>query len=566
MPRCKRPVGSLRLRGSVLGLVLAPLLLASCGAEAPPDENVTRKAAPPAPDWRDDYPFEVRLSPPATSWYAASRAQALDGVAARLMGDTTHESWMFAKLFFERAGPEGTDAVVQVLERSLGHPALKDLARNACEALARSKDPAALPSLMRAATSSEASVSQMAIQAVGTTGSAEKLAELWDMFGSLPQLSRKELVQSSGKAMGAAAMPMFAMVLSDPQLRWLWEAVVEECRRLPPEVVKEPLAPFRTRLPQPTRFKVACILHAAGVDEATMEVLAGLGEADPLVRVAAIQAIHHRGLEAHLDRVLALLDDPDDRVQEAVIDAIKTLPGENIGNHLEVKVFAQSPNVRKAALRAYHERGLTGHLDRLLDNLKERTGSLFRSSAEDLVSAGDQRAVPLLVARLPETEGGDRRLLLQAIAYLRHPSGVEPLVAEFLAPDRSLGGSVRSVRNTAILLTNIEESEPRLRELFARELAEDHGRRAHVLNTLANMAGTSTDEARKRRIHDFLFAVASDRSRLSQERLLALDFLRSSITLDDALALKRELSSENEATRKLINNWLWEFFGPPSRP
>jgi hypothetical protein len=32
------------------------------------------------------------------------------------------------------------------------------------------------------------------------------------------------------------------------------------------------------------------------------------------------------------------------------------------------------------------------------------------------------------------------------------------------------------------------------------------------------------------------------------------------------MALKRELPSENEATRKLVNNWLWEFFGPPSRP
>ena len=67
----------------------------------------------PAPDWREDYPIEVRLSPPANTWYGATRAQAFEGIAARLMGDTTHESWTFSKMFFARAGQEGAEAVVQ---------------------------------------------------------------------------------------------------------------------------------------------------------------------------------------------------------------------------------------------------------------------------------------------------------------------------------------------------------------------------------------------------------------------------------------------------------------------
>jgi hypothetical protein len=123
---------------------------------------------------------------------------------------------------------------------------------------------------------------------------------------------------------------------------------------------------------------------------------------------------------------------------------------------------------------------------------------------------------------------------------------------------------LQSVGYAAVLLTNIEAAEMPLRELYHQKLKNDPIRAAHLMKTLANMAGVTADGDRKHRIHEFFVGIAFDRSRPTQERLLALDYLRASITLDEAMRLKRQLGEESDGPRRLLNNWLWEFFGPES--
>ena len=96
-----------------------------------------------------------------------------------------------------------------------------------------------------------------------------------------------------------------------------------------------------------------------------------------------------------------------------------------------------------------------------MEQLEESTGSKFRQVAKDLVSAGDARAVPVFVERMKTAQGSDRRLLMQAIGFMRHEDSIQPLIDILMGPDEAFGSSnaYRTMSYAAVMLTNIEESE-----------------------------------------------------------------------------------------------------------
>ena len=118
-----------------------------------------------------------------------------------------------------------------------------------------------------------------------------------------------------------------------------------------------------------------------------------------------------------------------------------------------------------------------------------------------------------------------------------------------------------------ILLPNLRGYEAEILAAWQKLDPADHDRRARYLEALSMIAADRNDPAVKKPIEDLLRAIALDPKQLSQLRVQALQaLLMKTITIDDAMAIKRHLASskpeaqETPGMRAYLKDFLFEFF------
>lgn len=161
--------------------------------------------------------------------------------------------------------------------------------------------------------------------------------------------------------------------------------------------------------------RLAAARGLAKRDPGNGNLLALFGDADPEVRAEAVRLLGGYWPQ----RLEALLDDPSDKVQTAVLELLGADPGvalpRNAARRLRAKLDSPSVATAAAAAAALAVHAPDVALDDLAERLRDKAGPVRYASARALADIGTEDAVHVLVRAIGDD---DRRLRLEAVVGL----------------------------------------------------------------------------------------------------------------------------------------------------
>ncbi|MAE76247.1 MAG: hypothetical protein CMJ85_05180 [Planctomycetes bacterium] len=546
-----------------IGLLIA--LLAQ-GASAAPAQDGAREVTPVVLD---------DPSQPAKKVWQFTRSQALRRVVHKLPGQTTRRAWHFAKTMLGRVpGEEVVEELIDYLQQQLLSEGETAPARNCIEAMKRSGKTVYAASLMLASRHPKRTVREAALRGLESCADQASIEDLTRQFAEI-DLRRQALVIKIVARRGdprAAASFLRQLVQGEVtptnlgNLRYRVLVAFEDRPRA--AVVRGTLDGlmdlFGSRAAGPKEV-VARQLHIAGSEEGRKELVRRLRTAkDPAQQAVLISALGERGPELSRREVEEFAGSDAVPLRLAVAGFLAKIPGRQVVPTLEILASDGDLGVRQAALVGLRGRS-SREVNRLVAAVDTAVGTQLRTTLSLLIEIGEPAVVPKVIARLDRAEGRGRRMFLQTLGRLRRPEATEALIAEFCAPPVMIHDRFDSVTYSAVLLANIVESEPQLWAAYGR-LGKDMARRSHLLKTLANIAfaggADAESQARLERIRARLLAIVFDTGAPTRDRVQVLTYVDQTLTLDDAMKLKRllKVKGQDPAFVRQLNDFLWEFF------
>jgi HEAT repeat protein len=520
------------------------------------------------PDWHNDFPIELELSPHiAGQWYPRTARQALVEVTKHLSGACSQAAWHFAHDFYRRAPDDAIELLQEELEASLYEPERASTLENVLEAMATMGRPQFAPFILKAIRHKSDGVRAKAALGLVRSGTKEALLSLQKDFGTLDPRAQVQWVRAAVAHLGPDVVPAFKELLERKDYAHLQKDILEAVRSLPDQQALAVVKPLYEAAFGDTKVFFATLLHQRGDTSGTALVREALRGDHPALKSSVLEGLVGSNLEWLLPDVLKCAISDDVGLRRKAARVLADAPGENIDKVLEFPLGADRDNeVRRTALWALKKRGQRKLLDELAQEIRTASGTRLREALEDVSSASDGAAVPAIYERYlkaMETSPADGQDLLRVIAFTHSPEAFEPLSKELLGPERAFapGGRQTTHSYIPVILANLTGEEPRVLALFESLPRSDYGRRALLVYTLANMAGGGSA---RREVMDLIYGrlrtLLADTTEESQMRLLALQFLRRDFRLEDAMKLKGMLRSEPEPMRKALNDFLFEFF------
>ena len=131
-----------------------------------------------------------------------------------------------------------------------------------------------------------------------------------------------------------------------------------------------------------------------------------------------------------------------------------------------------------------------------------------------------------------------------------------------MEPERKLPTRLdyTSVTFLGIQFSNMHESIHEIIGLLQSLPRQGYRRRAALVHAVANVAGARSDEPWTKDVYAALRRIVFNRKEIPQMRLLALEYLRKDVRLEDAMELKRALRRENRQMRSYFSDYLLEYF------
>ena len=532
------------------------------GVEAPKYDHAKALGLTP---WHADFPFETTLSPRVPGrWYDRSKRQALSQIVANLQGNCTQSAWQFARLFFENAAPGAAEVLVDAAEANFTAPGLSAFLENLADAMGRTKDEFAAPTLLRLASHPNTAVATRAVAAMMTCGNPETLRLAEQKLAGINLRAQADWLRAVARKAPQDVEAVFSRYLAAPQYSpGSLLAILEECAKLPGEQavrLVERLADARSSTVD-TAMAAAAIMHRAGDRRGTARLREFLRGDNPQLKATAVKALAGPGLELVLDDVLTLSIYEDPEVRLAVAEVLSTASGDPVDETLTTLGADVATPVRQVALRALVSRGKRYHLDQLIARVRSGSGTNLSTALHDISASGDPQALGVIYERYKTVPTDEKRSYMQALAYSRAPAVFAFLAEIFLGKEEVIGSSgITTISSAALLMANIEGALPRVVELFGKVKPDDYRRRAQLLRSAANFAGFLEDTALRQPAIELFGTVWSNRSEAPQLRLYALTQHRRYLTLDDAMQLKANLEGESEPMRWALSDFLFEFF------
>ncbi len=578
--RMTRPARTFRssLRLSPLTVVA---LVAGCGGEpaptpAPTPPQQPAASAPPSvptidptkvfPDWKADFPQfgkPLHLSPSAGGRvYERSRRGILEQVAANLSGSCSRDAWLVAKEFFARHREEEVvELLIERLDHALTSPTRAEHAENLVEAMTTMADPRFAAVLLRALEHDRPGVRNKAMQALARSGDAASVRRAQESFLRMEHRAQIDWIRAAAAHLGDDVVTVFGEILTTVSFQPFHDTVLQETLKLGAERAARVLEPHWARSAGPMKLAIAGVLHRLGDARGTVHLREAMRSSNVQARSAAVLAMG-KVKDGMVDDLLMLTTDTDPVTREVAAMALADVPGESVDGQLSILSQDDEDGVRNAALRALGKRGVRPVLDRLIDTVRTATGYTLDRALMDLVAARDGKAVPVIVERYRKAPAGEQRNFLSAIGRLRAPEGFPFLREVFLGEERAFHDArdLTTVKYAAMLLPNLDGAEAMALALFAELDRADYRRRAHLLTALGNIAGDRADPELRAKVFALFRSIVFDTSELPQMRLLALEWLRRDLRIDDVLRMQRELDQQSPGMKHAMNDFLFEFF------
>lgn len=394
----------------------------------------------------------------------------------------------------------------------------------ACEALAKTSDPAAVRALFSLLADPDARVAQAALGAIQSLGSDETKRLAFEAAASDDARVRRAALRIIGYFGYQDGFPALAAAMESQDER------VRDAALTSLPFIDDPraFALLRNAAEDPSpRTRISAVRalgHGTG-DEAVRKTLrVSLGDSDPWVRYYACRALGNLGDDSATDAVAALLSDESGQVRVAAVDTLARLRGARAFEVLGSVLGASDPDLQRAALVALGISKRREAVPKLLDALSSGDASTRLVALSALSELGFQDTLPAIAAATQDpdegvrvaaagflavrTDAGATNALLSLLAkepareslihaLSRPASGrVEAIAAALESADDALASSLVSSLARA-------QSEPALAAIRAAlEMANDAARRAAASALIAMQDSASAALLERAALHD----------------------------------------------------------------
>lgn len=522
------------------------------------------------PDWRPDYPVALDWPQPTlATTYDRSRRQALERIVANLQGQARREVWQMATEFFWRAPEDAAELLVAAMDRNFGQQGMADVVRNTVEAMGKMGSEQLDDALRRALEHPAAAVQQAAFASMATSGTTETVRWAQQYFFQMDGRGRQGWLRAARLRLGSECVPIFSKWMVPETPGPIRDQILKEVQELPPKDAAKVLAKL---WPDAVgEFKAICagFLHAAGDPAGTLWLKTALAEKNHEIVVRALKQLTRGELGVLREPVLELSMSPRPEVRLGVANLLRIYEGKDVEAVYEVLARPEEMvDIKCIALKELTRRGRGSSVTALLEDVAVVTGTRLELQLNLLVASGDDRGVALFADRFQKSVEGEGREFLRALALCGAPSATKALLDLFQGKVRRIDSKGETTASyIPILLPNLRGHEAELLAFWPKLEPNDHDRRARYLEALSMIAADRSDPAIKKPIEDLLRSIVLDPKQLSQLRVQALQaLLMKTITIEDAMAIKRHLSSskpeaqESPGMRAFLKDFLFEFF------
>ena len=386
----------------------------------------------------------------------------------------------------------------------------------ACEAIARTGDPRAVRALFERLDDPDLGVSQAALAAIQSLGSAEVRVLALDAARSENLTLRRYALRIIAYFAYPEAFDVLVDALRGEDERSR-DVVIAGLPSLDDARVLDVLLEASAHPSARTRAAATRALGQTSKDpRVTSRLLETLDDPEPWVRYYACQSLGKLGHEDAADRILERIHDPAGQVRAAAIDALAHLTGERALEALRAAARSEDPDLRRTAL----------------------------------VGIGISRRrelLPLLVEASQDAEAASRLMALSAISEFDGPETVT-ILARAAGGDRD-----ESVRDAAIESLGRHSGSGATQALI--DLLDKDQARERVLSALS----THVDG----RVAALAGALASADDRTATALVGSLARMRRA---DASAAILAALHSQNDAARRAAAAALTAAGDPDSNP
>ncbi len=520
-------------------------------------------------EWHDDFPYALHVPHRKPGlWYDRNSQEALEKVISNLSGMCTKPAWLMSKEFFDRHWEESRELLVEALDAAQRRRDQYDLAENIVNAMGRCSEGLFADVLVRASVHSHPGIRTAAFRALRNGGDEAAVLKVGESIRRMGQVEQIEWVKAAmNKLSDEKLLPILRDMLTRQEYVHLQNHAFEAAMKLPPKRAAGLFEPLFDKLAGDLQLYVAGLMHGLGDERGTARIRIAL---KPPVKILTRKMVAVRGAmmgDASLfrDELLELTNEDNEGLNLALISALRSVPGDNVTDTLITMSDQSKPfPVRQAALQALVERGVTSEFEGLLEVLKTSPkNTRFRAAVADVVAAKYGRAVPFLLQRANDSTPKERVFFVRMIAAIGTKESFEALKAMFMAPEyRYVGWRERhsNVTFMGVHFSNLSGSTSEMLGLLGELPRQEYRRRAALVHALANLAGARPTEDFTKQVYAALRKIIFDRQEVPQLRILALDYLRKDVRLQDAMKLKASLNKEAKSVRQYFSDYLIEFF------
>ena len=278
----------------------------------------------------------------------------------------------------------------------------------ACDALARTSDPAAVPALFRLLEDPDARVGQAALGAIQSLGSDETRRLALSAASSPDARLRRaalRIIGYFGYPEGLSALADGARA-SDDKLRDAAIAglpFVDDPRALEALLEAAGADSSRTRT-----AAVRALGHTSGEHRAREQLRAALDDADPWVRYYACQALGRLKDDDSTPKIAGLLSDGFGQVRVAAVEALAHLQGADAFDALTGVLTSNDVDLYRAALVALGSSKRPAALPHLLSALASQDAATRLVALSALADLGSPEALPAIASAIRDVDEGVR--------------------------------------------------------------------------------------------------------------------------------------------------------------